>query len=106
MKIRFSYPRQSMDFSLSLATKSVKYTINYDGLVPSPLVFGIVPKLLSTKTKIQIQQDRIDSILMGCHEIGTIASNHRVKMDLSHNVPLSSTYEFKIDEEVLVYREQ
>lgn len=81
-------------------------TINYGDLVPSLLVFEVLSIYTSTRTKIPVQQDRINSLLISDKEIESIVSKHRVQKYISSNVPFYSKYDFKPDDEVLLCHEK
>lgn len=106
LKIRLSHPSIRPDVCLSLAVKAMNDTMNSNGLVPSLLVFGVLPRFPTTNSKIPAQQERMNALQLARREMETIVSKQRIHKAISSNVPFSATYEFKPGEEVLVYREK
>lgn len=54
-------------------------TMNEEGLVPSLLLFGVQPRLPSTRTIIFAQQDRMNALQLGRQEMETIIAKQRVQ---------------------------
>lgn len=50
-EIRKEYPTCDHEMAISLANKFIKYTINSNGLVPSPLVYGVLPRFPDVNTE-------------------------------------------------------
>jgi hypothetical protein len=104
-KVRYDYPNLNPDISLRLAVKAMNDTMNPEGLVPSYLVFGILPRFPASKSKLPSQMDRMKALEAARAEMETITSELRVRRALSANIPTASTKSYSAGQKVLVYRE-
>jgi hypothetical protein len=73
------------------------------GLVPSLLVFGVVPSFPQTSIDLPKQRDRIAALAAAQMEMSEIVSENRVTAALAHNVPSSVDRTYEVGREVLVF---
>jgi Reverse transcriptase (RNA-dependent DNA polymerase) len=81
-------------------------TMNPEGLVPSYLVFGIMPRLMDQNTKLPIQAERMKAVEVARAEMETITSEIRLRKALKSNIPAATNQNYDIGQKVLVYRER
>jgi hypothetical protein len=77
-----------------------------NGLVPSLLAFGVVPRFPPMSIDLPKQRDRMAALGAAQKEMSAIVSENRITAALTHNVPSSVDRTYKVGEEVLVFREK
>ena len=105
-KILFDNPSMKPDFILSTAVKAMNDTMNCDGLVPSLLVFGVLPRFPSFRTALPNQTERMRALSAARTEMETITSELRLSKALLAALPAATKQVFKPGQEVLVFREK
>ena len=80
--------------------------MNSDGVVPSLLVFGVLPTFPSSSSSHPKQSERMRALTMARLEIDTITAELRIHQALLRNLPSASKMVLQLDREVLVYREK
>jgi hypothetical protein len=68
-KIRYDHPDFAISLALSFSTKAVNDTTGPEGLIPSLLVFGIVPRLPIPGQELPNQPERMDALASALAEI-------------------------------------
>lgn len=91
---------------LRLAVKAMNDTMNENGLVPSLLVFGIIPRFPIIATELPTQKDRMDVLAPERAEMEAIVSQKRIMTALLNAVPPAADRVYEVGEEVWVYREK
>jgi len=86
-KVSTEYPQVAPDIRLKLATKAMNDTMGEDGLVPSLLVFGIIPRFPIISTNLPTQQERMDALATAQKEMNAIVSERRITAALTRNIP-------------------
>ena len=81
-KIHFENPLLKPEFILSTAVKAMNDTMNCDGLVPSLLVFGILPRFPSFRTNLPNQAERMRALSAARTEMETITFELRISKAL------------------------
>ncbi len=64
-----SFPKISKEERLALSVKYVNDTVGLDGLVPTLLVFGVYPRILSSKGPLALTSERAKAIEKGIEEV-------------------------------------
>ena len=104
-KISHDYPKVPKRFVLKIAVKAMNDTMSENALVPSRLVFGILPRFPILNTKLPKQRERMDMIKKAQAEMNTIVAERRVLAALTRDIPPAADRTYKLGEEVLVYSE-
>ncbi len=73
-----SFPEISKEERLALSVKYVNNTVGLDGLVPTLLVFGIYPRILSSKRPLALTLERAKAIEKGIEEVRKCYTVHKV----------------------------
>jgi transposase InsO family protein len=105
-KVQMDYPHISPRIILKITVKVMNDTIGENGLVPSLLVFGVVPRFPMLSTDLPNQKERMAAISLAKMEMNSIIAERRVNTALRKNAPSSVDYVFAVDDEVLVFRER
>lgn len=101
-----NYPRLSDNMRLRLTVKSLKDTAGPKGLVPSLLVFGVIPSLGNTDAEIPGQEERFQAMKEARKEAATIYAGKRIRLALHSNIPPSAKYILKQGQQALAYSEK
>ena len=72
---------------LKLAVKACNDTLGPEGLVPSYLAFGCIPRFTSTESPLPMQQQRMDAMQSDRREMAIITAELRIRKALSSRVP-------------------
>jgi hypothetical protein len=91
---------------LKCATKALNDTMGENGLVPSLLVFGIVPRFPILSSNLPEQQERMRVLAAAQAEYNSIVAERRKEEILKSRVPGEADRVYKVGEEVLVWREK
>lgn len=100
------YPNLSDNLRLRLSVKSLNDTAGPKGLVPSLLVFGVIPSLGNTDADLPNQEERFRAMHEARNEAATITAEKRIRLALRTNIPPSAKYQLKEGQRVLVYSEK
>lgn len=105
-KVRDDATQLSKADALRLAIKAVNDTAGPAGLVPTLLVFGVMPRLPIHPKDLPEQRDRMQAMQSARTEMTKIVAKTRVHVALSKNVPAAADAAIRILDKVLVYREK
>lgn len=105
-KIRHEYPSANPKTILRVAVKAMNDTMGENGLVPSRLVFGILPRFPILNSNLPSQKERMEIIKTAHAEMNSIIAERRITAALTRNVPSAADRHYKPNDEVLVYDEQ
>ena len=105
-KVRHDFPTLSESLALSLANKAMNDTMGPEGLVPTLLVFGTVPRLSIGDRPPPNQSERMLAMDNARREMDSIVSDLRIKRALSSKTPPGAMRVFHPGELVRVYRER
>src|SRR6266487_473070 len=72
-----SFPEISKEERLALLVKCVNNTVGPDGLVPTLLVFGVYPRILSSKGPLALTSERAKAIEKGIEEVRKCYTVHK-----------------------------
>jgi hypothetical protein len=104
-KISFDYQSLDQETALSIATKTMNDLAGPEGLVPSFLVFGVIPRW-TTSLPIPENAARLTAIQVARAEYEHLVARMRLATALSRNVPAAADYVFKSGDVIYIYREQ
>lgn len=104
-KIRYTHPTVSPLYLLKVAVKAMNDTMGENGLVPSRLVFGMIPRFPIINTDLPTQKERMEALKTAQAEMNSIVAERRVVEALTRNIPPAADRVYKLGEEVLVYSE-
>jgi hypothetical protein len=85
-RVRHEFSTITEHLALSLANKAINHTVGPEGLVPTLLVFGIIPRL-SADEFLPNQHNRMLAMDSARREMDTIVSKLRKKRGLSSKTP-------------------
>ena len=105
-KLRHDNPLTSKQTLLKLSVKAMNDKIGENGLVPSRLVFGIVPRFPIISTDLPTQKERMDILRSAQMEINAIIAERRILRALNRDIPPASDRVYRLGDEVLVYTEK
>lgn len=105
LKVKDTYPHLDNKIILKLSVKSMNDTMGPHGLVPSLLVFGILPRFPISNTGLPDQRDRMKAMQVARAEMETYVAEERIKLAIRKNIPASALYNFTAGDLVLIYRE-
>lgn len=78
-------------------------TINENGLVPSRLVFCIIPRYPILNTELPTHKDRMNAIKRAQAEMNSNVAERCLMTALTRDIPPAADLNYKIGEEMLVY---
>jgi transposase InsO family protein len=105
-KVRDEHPDLEMDLALALSCKAMNDTANEDGLCPTLLVFGALPRPLDLSRPSPSLHDRLRAQLTARKEYARIVAERRVQRGLVTKPPRSADYTIEPRNMVYVYREK
>lgn len=76
-----------------------------EGLVPSLLVFGVLPSFLGPSSSNKNQLERFNALQLARAEMKSIVAENRIKISLRSKLPHATRYLIRPGQEVRVYRE-
>lgn len=89
--------------ALRLAVKSVNDTAKQDGLVPTLLLFGVLPRLPMQPRDLPIQQSRFETTATARREMVKLTALARLNKALQTNAPAATDQSVCIGDVVLAY---
>jgi len=105
-KVIKDHPAVPRRVLLNLAVKAMNDTIGENGLVPSRLVFGMIPRFPIISYDIPSQKDRMDALATLQKEMNAIIAERRVLTALNRDIPPAADRVYSLGEKVLVYSEK
>lgn len=104
--IRNRNPDLEPDIALRYDVKAINDTTGPEGLVPSLLVFGVIPSFSLISKDLPRQKERIDAMRIAKKEMAVITSELRVVQAQISKLPLASKYLIAPEQEVGVSLER
>jgi hypothetical protein len=100
-------PHVSKQFVLQIAIKAVNDTTGPNGLVPTLLVFGTYPQIITTNTPSLTVTKRGKAITKAIKQIAELHTKRQVTNALrqQNGLNISDTLDVLINKDVLVYKE-
>ena len=105
-KVIKTSPSLSPTIALRTAVKSMNDTLGPEGLVPSLLVFGVLPRLPAVNSSLPEHEERMAAMRAARAEMETIVAGLRVNTALRSNLPAAATQEVTTGDRVMVHREE
>lgn len=105
-KVHHDNPNYCPRILLRIALKAMNDTMGENGLVPSYLVFGILPRFPVIESEVPEQRERMEIIAAAQMEMNTIIAERRIAEALRRQAPSGIETVYEIGDEVLVYRER
>ena len=105
-KTRDEHPNISLEYSLKLAVKAMNDTAGSNGLVPTLLVFGVMPRIPLRKRHLPGMVDRMKAMDAARSEVSKLIARDRLKKAVKSNVPAAADKVIQVGEQVLVYKEK
>lgn len=99
-------PSTRPELALSIAVKVCNDTAGINGLSPTLLIFGIVPRLPLNQKELPIQLERVKAIRAARREMSGLIPTDCIKMALARDVPSAADAVLNEGAEVLMYREK
>lgn len=104
-KMRHSSPSVLPAMVLRLAQKAMNDTTGPSGLVPSLLVFGVMPRLLIVNPRLLDQVARMKALTTARTEMNTIVAELRVRQALRARIPTAANYILTPGQKGRIFRE-
>lgn len=104
-KIREDTPSVDPDIALKLATKAMNDSLGPEGLVPSLLAFGALPRFPPAPTSLPNHVDRMEAMNIARLEMANITAQLRVQQALKSKLPPATTYKISPGGQVYVHKE-
>lgn len=104
-KIRQDYPNVVPGLVLKVAVKAMNDTIGENGLVPTRLVFGVIPRVPIISTELPTQIERMEILPAAQAEMISIVAERKIMTALTRDIPPAADRVYKTGEEILVYSE-
>ena len=104
-KIRASHPSVQPDIALRLACRAMNDTMGPDGLVPTLLVFGALPRLPTSHSANPTQEERQRALTTARREYETVIAARRIREALRARVPAAAHRVIRVGDAVRVFRE-
>lgn len=92
--------------ALPLAQKAVNDTVVPSGLVPSLLVFGMIPRFPSVNSELPEQTDRMIALELAQVVMASISAKLRIQKALRARLPPVSQHNIKPSGQVFIYKEK
>ena len=90
---------------LIFAVKNMNDTMSSNSLVPSYIVFGVLPRFPALNTLLPSQEERMNALRAAHAEMETVVAGLRTSTALRSNPPSAASQEVFAGELVLVHRE-
>jgi len=104
-RVRMEHPRMLPGAALSLSVAAMNTTAGPRGLVPTLLVFGVIPRAPMLPLPLPAQRDRMQAVVTARKEMETLVAKARVRVALTTPVPAGLQRVTNPGDQVLVYRE-
>lgn len=105
LKIRLPYSGLSQEMALRMATAAMNQTAGPRGLVPTLLVFGVIPRMPVTPLPLPDKRDRVQAMATACKEMTAQMARVWVRSALAARVPAAADRDVQPGTQVLVYWE-
>eukprot|EP00171_Calliarthron_tuberculosum_P006057 IDg6057t1 len=105
-KVRIEHSKVAKEECLSLAVHAMNNNAGPQGLVPTLLVFGVVPQMPLGFSDHPEQRERMKALHKARSEMAKAVAASRICAALNRNVPAAADNEVRIGANVLFYREK
>lgn len=100
------HPHLDPEIAVRCAIKSINDTMVPEGLVPSYLVFGVIPVLSVLRTELPSQNQRMKAIATAREEMTCISEKLRIRQALRSKLPFATDYIVYPENMMYVFREE
>ena len=104
-KIRTDVPSIDPSMALKLANKTMNDTMGPEGLVPSLLVFGLLPRFPPSSTPLLSHAARMEAMEIARLEMADIVAKQKIQRALRSRAPPASKYIINPGDDVYLHRE-
>lgn len=104
--IRDAHPSIDPELALRYAVKGINDTSGPEGLVPSLLVYGMLPRFPTPSSSLPDQEHRMRALETARREMSTITSRLRIQQALRAKLPPATRYLVTPGDRVFVYQER
>ena len=104
-KVKHEYPSLNRELALRISVKAINDTMGPEGLVPSLLVFGCLPRFSATDSNISDQKKRMQALKEARKEMSSIKAELRIRKALMSRAPRSTDIILEPEDQVRVFRE-
>lgn len=105
-KVKLTHPQLSKELRLSMALKALKDTAGPNGLVPTLLMFGVMPRIPPAPAAYPDTNARLEAMQAACDELEVINARARVRQALKKRPPPAASLVLSPCQPVYVYREK
>ena len=105
-KIVFDFPQIDRNIGVKLSIKAMNDTEGDNGLVPSLVAFGIVPRFPIISSDIPTQKERMLAPSRAQMEMNAVVAQRRILAALTRSIPAATDLVLEIGQEILVYQER
>nr|AHF58602.1 polyprotein [Chondrus crispus] len=106
LKVKHDHPGYTKELILSISNKAMNDTCGPEGLVPTILVFGAIPKIAAQPSGQPTQEQRMNLMQTARAEMEKITARLRMKTILKKRTPSSSHATVSEGDPVLVWRKR
>ena len=100
------HPGHPMEVVLALSNKAMNDTVGPEGLVPSLLAFGVIPRVSTATSKLPDQAARLSMMQIARDEMESITARLRLKTVLRARLPTATHAILTEGDPVLVWRKK
>lgn len=104
-RVRSEHGGLSQESALILACHAMNSTAGTNGLIPTLLVFGVIPRMPVAPLRLPVQRDRVQAMVTARAEMLANIARTRLRTALAAPVPAAADRDVHPGMEVLVYRE-
>lgn len=104
-RVRYEHPGQDDETVLQLATKVCNDTARSSGLVPTLLVFVVMPRIFVNSRELPAQKEKLEALHTAQKEILKLIFRMLLQTSARTNVPASADNLIFIEDNLLVYRD-
>jgi hypothetical protein len=105
-KVAMTHAELPDELSLALSVKAMNDTAGPHGLVPSLLLFGVLPRFPEIDGQLPDQDTRLKSMALAREEYEKLISQSRISSSMRKKAPPAANYRFVPQQPVYVYREK
>ena len=105
-KIIFDFPQLNKDIALNFAVKAMNDTMGPEGLVPSLLVFGVLPRFPASSNDLPNQEDRMRALTAARAEMESISCQLKLQHAMLSKLPPACDLTLAVGDKVLISREK
>ena len=105
-KINLDAPRIDPHLALQIAVKAMNDTMGPEGLVPSMLVFGVLPRMPPRQADLPGHEERMRALRAARAEMCELVAQMKVRIALRSRVPPAASYLITAGDSVYVHNEK